>query len=845
MNALDLPGPGVLHSGYGAEMGAFDELLGPDGAPRAHWARLLHAFGQLGPEDLEQRRRDARRLFRENGLTFSAGPGTASRPYDLDPIPHLVPPEAWAVLESGLRQRAQLLDAVLRDLYGPRHLLRQGVLPADLIYRHRGYLQGLVGAEGMEQALAFYGADVVRRGDGSFAVLGDRTQAPAGVGLALETRIVTSRILPNLIRASHVHRLASFFAHLRGAVVDLAPHQRLRPRIAVLASGISDPHYFDHAYLASYLGFPLLQAGDLTVREGRVWLRTIGGLKLLDVVLRRTGDHDSDALLVPGGETGVPGLGEAALRGEVALANGLGVSVLEHPGLMAYLPQLARQVLGEDLKLPSVETWWCGTAQGRQHVLANLETMVIKPIDRSGQALWGGALSREARESLRCQIEAEPETFVGQPAALEGTAATLVEGQLRPQAVLTRFFATRQGPDFEVMTGGFTRVAGPRGGPMALGSELRGLCKDTWVLADETERHLIRWPRAVPEVGPGTPEQLPSRVADNLYWVGRYAERAEGLARMARAVLRHAREVRDYGDPADALALGRLLDGFCALAGVASDAFPHRDDVLLTLLLDEQQPGSLPQTLQRLGQAAEQLKDRWAPDASRVLDEIGQRLAQAQELSPQALGAIEEALDPLITALLTFSGLSLESMTREQGWRFLMIGRRLERAQGTATLLAETLAEAADSSAEPLILESLLRANDSVMTHRRRYRALLDPASFLEVLLLDEQNPRSVAFQLQELEVLLQALPRGKPGLAPEQRALLEVRTALRLTDAEALAAQPVTGGAESRQRRALQSLLEILLTGLSQASGAVDDAYFLHLEAARPMALRGQGGKL
>ena len=470
--------------------------------------------------------------------------------------------------------------------------------------------------------------------------------------------------------------------------------------------------------------------------------------------------------------------------------------------------------------------------------------MVIKPIDRSGQALWGGALSSEARDDLRRQIEADPETFVGQPAALEGTAATLVDGQLRPQAVLTRFFATRQGRDFEVMTGGFTRVAGPRGGPLALGSELRGLCKDTWVLADETERHLIRWPRAVPEVGPGAPEQLPSRVADNLYWVGRYAERAEGLARMARAVLRHAREVRDYGDPADAVALGRLIDGFCALAGVTSDAFPHRDEILLTLLLDEQQPGSLPQTLLRLGQAAEQLKDRWAPDASRVLDEIGQRLVQAQGLSPQALGAVEEALDPLITALLTFSGLSVESMTREQGWRFLMIGRRLERAQGAATLLLETLAEAPDSAAEPLLLESLLRAHDSVMTHRRRYRALLDPASFLEVLLLDEQNPRSVAFQLLELEALLQALPRSGPGLAPEQRALLEVRTALRLAEAEALAALPVTGGAESRQRRALQSLLWTLLTGLSQTSSAVDDAYFLHLEAARPMALRGQGGK-
>jgi len=836
--------PSVLHPAYGPEMGAFDELLAPEGQPRGHWARLLNAFGQLGPEDLEQRRRDAKRLFRENGLTFSAGPGEALRPYELDPIPHLIPPDAWAVLESGLRQRAQLLDALLQDFYGPRHLLRQGALPPELIFRHRGYLQGLVGAGGMGQALAFYGADVVRRADGSFAVLGDRTQAPAGVGLALETRIVTSRILPNLIRASHVHRLASFFEHLRDAAVAFAPHQRHQPRIAVLAPGVADPHYFDHAYLASYLGFPLLQAGDLTVREGRVWLRTIGGLKLVDVVLRRTADFDSDGLLNPGGAAGVPGLSEAALRGEVALANGLGVAVLEHPGLMPYLPQLARQVLGEDLRLPSMETWWCGTDQGRQHVLVNLKSMVIKPIDRSGQALWGGALSAAELEALRGRIEADPAAYVGQPAALESTTPSLVAGQLRPQAVLTRCFATRRGTGFEVMTGGFTRVAGPRGGPLALGSELRGICKDTWVLADETERHLIRWPRAPVEVGPGAPEQLPSRVADNLYWVGRYAERAEALARMARAVLRHARDVRDYGDLTDATALSRLLDGFCALAGAQPEAFAHRDEALLSLLLEARHPGALPHTLQRLQQAAEQLKDRWTPDASRVLDEIGQRLAQAQAGQPGDFGALEEALDPLITALLTFSGLSLESMTREQGWRFLMIGRRLERAQGTTVLLLETLAQAPDGAAEPLILESLLRAHDSVMTHRRRYRAFLDPVSFMEVLLLDEQNPRSVAFQLAELERLLEALPREQDDLSAEQRALLEIRTALRLAQAEALVALPVTGGAEARHRRGLENLLYPLLQGFHQISSAVDDAYFLHLEAARPMALRGQGAK-
>ena len=838
---------------YGKQRGAHDELFAPHGAGlgvRPHWQRLFGAFEQLGARELEARRREARRLFRENGVSYSGASDEAGlRPVELDPIPYLVPAEDWSRLESGLAQRARLLDAILRDLYGPRHLIKGGTVPPQLILRHTSFLLPVDGAFAASDArLAMYAADVARGADGRFRVVSDRTQSPSGPGLALETRIACSRILPNLIRSTHVHRLARFFRMLRDQLVARAPHQKLDPRIVVLGRGQGDPNYFDHAYLAAYLGFPLVEGEDLTVRDGRLWLRTIGGLKLVDTVLRRLADPLCDPLeLEPDSRAGIPGLLQVARSGSVSLANPLGAGVLENPALIPFLPRIARQFLGEELQLESLPTWWCGDDGGLTQVLDRLPELVIKRMDRGGRAIWGGSLDAEEVGVWRDRIRSDPELYVGQEAAAGATTPALLGGSFLPRPVVTRCFAAAVsdasgnavGDAFTVMPGGFTRVVGDDELPGSLGAGLRGVCKDTWILASEEERHLILWP-SVRAPAAAADESLPSRAAENLYWVGRYAERGEYLTRLARTCLRKYNESRDYGDPADGGALTILLRALRMLStGQGADAGGSAlagtqfvENTLLETVRDATLAGSLASTFKALEGAALSVRDRWSTDSWRVIDDISEALEEQRRYDWGGLAALEDTLDRLVSALVAFTGLTVESMTHESGWHFLLVGRRVERATKLLELLRATVLTEADEGVEHQLLEALLLANESLMTHRRRYRASLDARSAFEVIVLDRGNPRSLAHQMLELARHMEELPREAPSrdLDADQRALLAAGTRVRLADATTLAR------AQGHRREDLVELLDALERDLEAAVAALNHAFFTHVQPTQQL---------
>ena len=836
---------------YGSRAGAHDELFvtqanGTLGV-RGHWQKLFGAFEQLGARDLEARRQEARRLFRENGISYSAATeGEAQlRPFELDPVPFLVPATDWARIEAGLTQRARLLDAILKDLYGPRHLIRGGMVPPQLILRHPGFLLP-VDASLAEPAggLAMYAADVARGADGAFRVVSDRTQSPSGPGLALETRIACSRILPNLIRNSHVHRLARFFRLLRDDLVDSAPHQKLDPRIVVLGRGPSDPNYFDHAYLAAYLGFPLVEGEDLTVREGHLWLRTIEGLKLVDIVLRRVADHLCDPLeLDPDSRAGIPGLLEVARRGSVGVVNPLGAGVLENPGLIPFLPRIARQFLGEELQLESLPTWWCGDPESLEHVLANLPDLLIKRIDRGGPAVWGGALEAPEQTRWRDRIAADPELYVGQVAADGATTPALVAGVLEPRPVVTRCFVAAAGEGFAVMPGGFTRVVEPGEATAAVGTGLRGVCKDTWVVAAEEDRHLILWPTVSAPAGDGADESLPSRAAESLYWVGRYAERGEYLTRLARTCLRKYNESRDYGDPSDRGALTIMLRALRQLStGQGTEPVPGNlagtqfvENTLLETVRDATLAGSLAATFKALENSALAVRDRWSTDTWRVIDDVSEALEEQRLFDRGGLPALEDTLDRLVSALMAFTGLTVESMTHEYGWQFLLIGRRVERLSMLGDLLRATVLVEAEEGVEAQLLEALLLANESLMTHRRRYRASLDAASALQVIVLDQANPRSLAHQVLELGRHIDALPRERRerGLDADQRALLAAGTRVELAEVEEL----VRTSTDAKHRRAgLETFLADVRGHADDAVAALNQAYFTHVQPTQQL---------
>ncbi|HSG89923.1 MAG TPA: circularly permuted type 2 ATP-grasp protein [Pseudomonadales bacterium] len=827
-----------------------DELFGRSEAGsrtvRRHWQSLFGAFQQLGGRDLEARRLEARRLFRENGVSYSAASEGAAqvRPWELDPIPFLIPAEDWTAIETGLNQRARLLDAILKDLYGPRHLIRNGMVPPELIFRHTGFLLPSDGSLDTDSvALTMYAADVVRGGDGAFRVLSDRTQTPSGAGLALETRIASSRILPNLIRSSHVHRLARFFRLLRGHLAERAPHQKLDPRIVVLSQGPADPNYFDHAYLASYLGYPLVEGADLTVRDSHLWLRTIEGLKLVDIVFRRVPDHLCDPLeLVPDSRVGIPGLLEVARRGNVGIVNPLGSGVLENPGLIPYLPRIARQFLGEDLRMESVDTWWCGDEKGLSHVLANLQSLVIKPVNRARGAVWGGSLSAAELEHWRDRLRHDPALYVGQAAGGGSTTPALVDGSLQPRGAVTRCFVTAADDSFSVMPGGFTRVAAPGEMLTGMSAGLQGTCKDTWVLASESERHLILWPTSLSQTFEVAWESLPSRAAESLYWVGRYAERGEFLTRLARISLRKYNESRDYGDPADSGSLTILLRALRALSTGNGETTPgvlsgteFIENTLLETVKDATLTGSLAATFKALESSAVSVRDRWSTDTWRVIDDISECMEEQRRYANSGLPALEDTLDRLVSALVGFTGLTVESTTHEHGWHFLIIGRRVERALNLIQLLRATILQEAGEGIEHQLLESLLIANESVMTHRRRYRSALDATTAVQVLVLDQTNPRSLAYQVLELQAHLQALPRAgdQRRLSDDQRALLEATTMVRLGDADELTELHPD---RPHRRAHLETFLDALETQIGDAVRALNQAFFTHVQPAQQL---------
>ena len=616
---------------YGPPHGAYDEMYLPDGTPRPHWRYLAPALLALGPHELERRADEVRRLVREHGVSYHVygEPEGSIRPWELDPIPFVMSSQEWAGIESGLVQRAEVLNLVLKDLYGPRDLIRKGLLPLELIYGHGGFLRPCAGA-GFHSAhpLVLYAADLGRAPDGRFQVMSDRTQSPSGVGYALANRMIVSRCLPSLFRDAQVHRLSLFFQGFRMALAGLCPDRggapNNEPRIVLLTPGPLNETYFEQAYLAGYLGFTLAQGEDLTVHSGRVWLRALQGLEPVDVILRRVDDHYCDPVeLWPESRLGVPGLFEAVRRGTVAVANPLGSSVLENPGLNCFLPRIARHFLGQDLDLPSVMTWWCGEPGGRSHVLARLCDLVIKPIYREfgSRPVFGPLLSARERDAWADRIRARPFAYVGQEVLHPSASPTWVDARILACQTALRSFLVARPDGYVAMPGGLARAA-PDRGPCLISNQAGAIGKDTWVLASEPGQQVSLWtPETRAAVAP-TLRVLPSNAANNLFWLGRYTERAEGTLRLLRTALEVWSGSPDYGDDERLACAGELL-GVLTRTTVPGPVPPLAEvSNVVEAVFGPEGYGGLTHDLNAALQSAQSVRDRIDEDALRVLYEI-------------------------------------------------------------------------------------------------------------------------------------------------------------------------------------------------------------------------------
>jgi len=762
-------------SAYRPLADTFDELMDRDGRVRAHWRSLVAMLAELGPAEINKRFADADRHLRDSGVFYRVHEDPAERPWPLSHVPLIIDAAEWKRLVPGLVQRAELLEAVLADAYGPADLVREGKLPAALIAGSPEFLRPLVGVA-QAPYLRFYAVDLARSAAGQWWVLGDRTQAPSGAGFALESRIALTRALPDIYRALRVERLAPFFQAFQAELTAL--NRRDDARVCLLTPGPMNETYFEHAYLARYLGFLLVEGEDLTVREDGVFVRTVSGLRRAEVLLRRLDADFADPLeLNAHSRLGVPGLVQAVRDGSVVIANALGAGLVEARALMSFLPALAPGMTGHDLMLPNVATWWLGNATVRDEIMPRIDELVMASTFAGDQKLTGSTLDAAARKNLLERIAQRGIDFVAQEPVRLATMPVWQDGALRPRPFVLRLFLARVGEGWKVMPGGFARVADDA---PALSLQRGGRTADAWVLSEApvAPTSLLPTPDRI-EIK-RTIGSLPSRAADNLFWLGRYVERSEATLRLVRALISRATE-RDASPTID-----RIASLLAAWSAVPTDIPFARPAAIATAVLQGRDlEGSLPRLVGAARSAASVIRDRFSPDAWRALNDL-LGIIDAAPAVPPSESALFEEVNAALRIIASFSGLAQENMSRLAGWRFLELGRRIERAIATCRFVRQF----ADRDAPSGALDVLLELCDSQITYRSRYVMIAAAAPVIDLVVLDPNNPRSVAFQLDHVEAHLAALPkRNADGrLSPPQQIAASIATTLRTSDAASIA---------------------------------------------------------
>jgi len=838
--------------GYRSVPGVYDEMKTPEGELRPHWQKLVGALRNLSPADLDARWKRVERILYENGLTHNiyGDGGAADRPWRLDALPLLISSEDWRRIEAGLIQRARLLDAILADCYAEQKLMLEGTLPAPIVLGNPQFLRAVHGVNVRgNRRLNYYAADLGRGADGRWRVLKDRCESPVGGGYALENRIALRNCLPDEFIASRIRQLAGFFQTVHDGHVDLTG--RPDPLIIVLTSSPAAPGYFAHSYLARYQGYVLAEGPDLTVRDGRVFLKTLEGLRPVDVIIRRVEAASCDPLeLRSDSPFGIPGLVEAVRAGNVQVVNSLGSGLADTEGLMPFLPALCRRLLGEELHLPSIDTWWCGDPAQRDHVLSGLDRFETRDLFYRG-ASEPGAQNPDGPEAWQVSgprelIERRGFAYLARAPMRLSTAPVIGPQGLRAVPIALRTFVAAGPQGYVVMPGGLARLCPSHPG-RAFDFGRFGDGKDTWVIAEGATRSPAqRRSRAGAVELRRTGRELPSRTADNLFWLARYAERAESLMRQVRSSIQ--RLVDDDRPEEDLLAVDHVMRSTLAKAGVAPSDEAERsagaravlERRLGELVFDPDRPYGLRSTLRDLGRTASLARDRLSADSWRILvqlqpDEFARRPGLALPSRRSLVAGVLPQLDQGIQRLAAFSGMGTENMTRSFGWRFHDMGRRIERSIQTAALLDSLLDAEEPEDDGSLIL--LLEIADSFMTYRSRYLNTPQLAPSVDLLLLDESNPRSVAFQVTTLARDLEQVPKDSSGtgLGSLQDVVGELLAALHMADATYLCRRDRQGN-----RPGLAELLARVARDLPELTTAITRTYFSHSDAVHSVSAGG-----
>ena len=817
--------------------GGYDELLDAKGGVAPHWQPVVAGLEALTHQQRLDRIDRINFRVRETGIAHDvfADPARNLQPWRLDLVPLVLSTETWSHLETAVTQRGRLLEAMLTDIYGPQETLRRGLIPPELIFSDPGYLRASQNIAPVAGRIQFFAADLARSADGSWRVVDTHLETPAGIGYALANRTVLSHVSGDMFNACRAIRLAPFFQRMQDSLTRRA--NRPDPNIALLTPGPYHSDFFSHTYLARYLGLQLVEGADLRAEDGSVFLKTLDGLHPIDLIVRCVAGASSDALeLDPAGFLGPVGLVQAVRQRPDLVVNALGAAIAENRGLGSYLPQLCQDLLGEELAIWDITKWWLGDKAVRRTVIAELDRYFIRhafeQTARPGKAEPArdpATMSAADRAALVSEIELAGASLVAEEKTTLGTAPTYGPNGLESKPFTLRVFATAVPGGFAVMPGGLAMTVAP-GQSMAMTAP-DGASRDIWVVSDKPQpvfKSLWR-PTAMAAQIQRSPRELPSRAADNLFWLGRYVENADWTFRVLRNCLSRVEEdsgARQYLPVARA-ALTNLLERDRAPAAQINPDGDHATAIRHltgTLMTSVEITHGLPQTLGHVHRIASLTRDRLSLEAWRTLNAFYVARHWQSGAVPDSVGQSLDLIDSGLTAISAFNGLSHENMTRNFGWSFLDMGRRMSRVHNLSQLLLATLTTVSSEDDDSNSMLFALEVADSFMTYRSRYRLNVMIAPALDLLIVDETNPRSLGFQLAALTAHIDTLPHPDAGRGrtEAQRIALALLNDVQLADVVRLSEVDPNG-----RRIDLAGLLNTASARIPRLSEAITRRYF------------------
>jgi len=833
---------------------SYDEMLGKDGNLRPHWESFFRSFDQLGSMEMQNRKGEIARLMKENGVTYNiyGDNNGINRDWSVDSIPFIISREEWEKTEAALIQRAELLNLLLQDIYGEQKLIRNGIVPLELIYNHTGFLRQCAGIKlPGKHSLVLYSADMARSPDGNLWIISDRTQAPSGSGYALENRNVMTRVLPELFNGLKVRHLSPYFDTLSSSLAELGSRHHQHPRIVILTPGPGNETYFEHSYLSSHLGYTLVQGNDLMVKHNFVWLKTLGGLEKVDVIIRRVDDIYCDPLeLKDDSQLGIAGLLQVIRSGNVSIANPLGSSILENPGLMPFLQNISRHFFGTGLIMPTIASWWCGQPKELRYVLNHIRSLVIKRIYRGtsrSTSVDGASLSSPEIAVLKQQIHKTPYLYVGQEKIGHSSTPSLIEGKIEPRKTIFRSFLVSNGDSYTAMAGGLSRTSADAMN-FLVSNQAGGNSKDTWIISPEPAStiHLSR--KLLEKLPVAVKGILPSHTAENLFWVGRYTERLLGNARFHRTVIQFMaggnRLMMENDIQTEQLLLKALTHYTFTYPGFIKDdedednkaaenlknPWPEIKDILL----NEERTGSLKYDFMLFIRAIHAVRDHWSIDTWRVLRGMEEEWSTVKDYPNPGHLKMQHLLDNLVTSVVAFIGLNRESISREQGWIMLDMGRKIEQCLLLVSMLRATLVNKYDDQVDYNLQESVLVSNEGLVNFRYKYRSLLQLPLVLDLMIFDTNNPRALVYQLDRLKKNLGNLPKiaGEQVYTAQDTLVAEAYQLLNSVDKEKLSELDHEAGQHLRLDQFLSRMYELL----SKIQHAVSKTYFKHAQSQKQL---------